>query len=208
MFTRPRVFLWAFALAVNGAIAERPFCAMTDPDEIRLSSSKALCIPVEGCITASFAKVHAVLRSSNLLERVQQVYADQLPEGAKPEFVVHSAGDGRYYYVNNDDERCDIRELWRDTDTNTSFRCAFYVTGERFFGRFESLITLSVMRSSSDSTETMRYVTDVRVCPHSATVRVFLRHMPGVDFYFRRKTAEMRRIISAVFTRLAGPETG
>lgn len=200
--------MWAWMAAASCVSAGPSQRQGPEPDELRLWAAKALRIPVEGCLTASFSKAHAVLQSSNLLEQVQQAYAAQLPVGKKPEFEVMPAGEGRYYYVNKDDERCDIRELWRSTDTNTSFQCAFYVTGERFFGRFESLITLRVTRSSALPPETLSYVTDVRICPHSAAARVLLRHMPGIELYFRKKADEMRRILATIFTHLAGPGTG
>jgi len=176
-----------------------------DADEARLIERHTLRIPVSGCITGSFDKAYSVLLSSNLLDKVQQAYAAQLPPGKRPEFEVWSAGQGLYYYVNKDDERCDIRELWRTTDTNTTVRCAFHVAGERTFGKFESLIYMTVSRNAEVSVEVLNYEADVRVWPHGAIVRLVLRYMPGVELYFRKKTAEMRGIISAVFIRLAGP---
>ena len=197
-------------LAVTAALAAggQTLRSEADADEARLLSLDTLRIPAEGCITGSFAKANQVLLSTNMLERLQEAYAALLPSGEVPEFKVVSAGEGRYFYVNKEGERCDIRELWRCTDTNTFLRCSFYVAGVRFFGRFESLITVTVMRLPSAPTEVLRYQADVRVWPHGAVVRVFLRHMPGVERYFRKKTVEMRRIFSAVFARLAGPEEG
>jgi len=180
----------------------------TDPDEARMLSLKTLRIPVDGCITGSFSKAYGVLQASNLLERVEQAYAMQLPAGQNPEFHVMSQGAGLYYYVNKDGERCDIREVWRRTDTNAQFSCAFYVQGERAFGRFESLIVMKVAARPDKRPEVLTYEADIRVWPHGAVVRVFLRYMPGVERYFKNKTVEMRRIIASVFTRLAGPESG
>jgi hypothetical protein len=188
------------------------FCACTltlppppqaaDADEFRLLSLRVLRIPVAGAITGAFDKAYAVLQTSNVLERVQQAYAANLPAGQKPEFQVMSAGPGRYYYVNKDDERCDIREIWRETDSNTWFRCAFHVTGERTFGTFETLLYMTVAQQTP---EALAYDADIRVWPHGAVIRFILRCLPGVERYFREKTAEMRTTISGVFARLAGP---
>lgn len=184
--------------------ADQPVVKAPDPDEARMLSLKTLRIPVEGCITGSFSKAYGVLQDSNLLERVEHAYANQLPAGQKPEFHVMSQGAGLYYYVNKNGERCDIREVWRRTDTNTQFCCAFYVQGERAFGRFESLIVMKVAARPAALPEMLAYEVDIRVWPHGAVVRVFLRYMPGVERYFQNKTVEMRGIISGIFTRLAG----
>lgn len=174
-----------------------------DVDEMRLLTVKTICIPVEGCITASFINVYAILQSTNLLERIQQAYEAQLPHGEKPEFTVQSEGTGRYFYVNKDNERCDIRELWRATDTTTTFQCSFYVKGKRSFGTFESLIQIHVKRASSVPVETLWYATDIRIRPQCALVRFFFRNLPGIEYYFRKKAAEMKTIISSVILDLA-----
>lgn len=192
------VLLGLLAAAGAWAMTARP---AADADEARLREKRTLRFPVSGSITGAFERAYAVLLATNVLERVQQSYAAQLPEGEEPEFEVMPAGEGRYYYVNKDAERCDIRELWRETDTNSWFRPAFYVTGERTFGRFESLIYMDVQRGEGEAPgDVLHYTTDVRVWPHGAVVRVFLRYMPGVELYFRRKTAEMRGIITTVFS--------
>jgi len=199
----------ALASLVLGAmieVADQPVVKAPDPDEARMLTLKTLRLPVEGCITGSFVKAYGVLQASNLLERVEQAYATQLPVGQKPEFHVMSQGAGRYYYVNKVGERCDIREVWRRTDTNTQFSCAFYVQGERAFGRFESLIIMKAAARPAMRPEMLAYEADIRVWPHGAVVRVFLRYMPGVERYFQNKTVEMRGIISGIFTRLAGSE--
>jgi len=201
-----QVLMCVVFLSVNAAVAEVPSWSIADADEARLSAMKTLRIPVEGCITGSFERACVMLRSSNLLEKIQQAYAAQLPVGAKPEFQVKSAGAGRYFYVNKFNERCDIRELWRMTDTNTWFRCAFYVSGERSFGLFESLIYMTVRRDEGGSPDLLRYTSEVRVWPHGAFVRMLLRYMPGIECYFRAKTAEMRGVMTSVFLNLAGKE--
>lgn len=195
--------LFVVAAAGVWAMTTRP---AADADEARLREKRTLRFPVAGSVTGAFERAYAVLVSTNALERVQQAYAAQLPEGETPEFEVMLASEGRYYYVNKDAERCDIRELWRETDTNSWFRTAFYVTGERTFGRFESLIYMDVRRGEGpEPGEVLHYTTDVRVWPHGAVVRVFLRYMPGVELYFRRKTAEMRGIVTSVFAGMMSP---
>lgn len=163
---------------------------------------KTLNIPVNGVVTGSFGRACAVLRSPDLLERIQQAYVERLPAGQKPEFKVQSAGGGRYFYVNRHGERCDIRELRRELDEGRCFRAAFHVSGERWFGHFESLIYVKVEPVAEDRESHVRYDADVRVWPQGAVVRTVLRGLPGVERYFRRKTADMRSLISGVFVAL------
>jgi len=197
---RSSIVMSIFAFSVVNAVAAS---TRMDMDEMRLLTVKTICIPVEGCITASFINVYAILQSTNLLERIQHAYEAQLPHGEKPEFTVQAEGSGRYFYINKDNERCDIREIWRATDTNTTFQCGFYVKGERSFGTFESLITVHVKQSSMAPVETLWYATDIRIRPQCALVRFFLRNLPGVEYYFRKKAAEMKKIISSVILDLA-----
>ncbi len=185
--------------ATAGLAAAAPQGAVMDADESRLLEKDTLRIHVAGCVTGSFERAYGVLQTSNLLETVQQAYAAQLPVGIKPQFEVKSAGAGRYYYVNKAGERCDIRELWRETDTNTCFMTAFYATGKRTFGTFESLIYLTLARDEQASPKVLVYTVSIRVWPQGALVRVFLRYLPGIDRYFRKKTADLETIFTDVF---------
>lgn len=178
-----------------------------DPAEADLLARRTLCIRVDGVVTGSFDRASAVLGSPDLLERVQRAYAERLPAGQEPEFRVQSAGGGRYFYVNRQGERCDIRELRRELEVGRGFRAAFHVAGERWFGPFESLIYVTVEPVAEARPGQVRYVADVRVWPQGALVRTVLRCMPGVERYFRRKTAEMRTLISGIFVSLAGPSS-
>ena len=200
---------WVTFIAGWGLIAATGECstmplrvAPTDLDEVRILEEHTINIPVEGCVTGSFEKANAVLREINLLDRVQTAYAAQLPSGQKPDFVVHSTGKGQYFYVSKDDERCDIRELWRKTDTNTWFEAAFHVRGGRVCGSFESLVYLTVAREGTTDPEVLRYSADVRVWPHQAWARFLVHYLPGVESYFRLKTTEMRSIMARVFTTI------
>jgi hypothetical protein len=191
----------AAVLAASGEAP--PHAAPTDADELRISACRTIDVPVEGCVTGSLAKAFAVLRETNLLDQVQAAYAAQLPASERPEFVVQSTAPGRYHYVNKDGERCDIRELWRRTDTNSWIEVAFHVQGERRFGTFESLIYLTVSGTTAGPTGVLHYAAKVRAWPHQTWARLLLRYLPGVELYFRMKTAEMRGVITRVFTRLA-----
>ena len=179
-----------------------PRLAPTDTDEVRILEEHTINIPIAGCVTGSFIKANAVLREVNLLDMVQTAYASQLPSGQKPAFVVKSTGKGQYFYISKEDERCDIRELWRLTDTNTWFQAAFHIHGGQICGAFDSLVYLTVSREGVTSPEVLNYSADVRVWPHRAWARFLVRYLPGVECYFRMKTAEMRGIITRVFTCL------
>lgn len=205
MYCSQRLAVALFVLGAVAAAVARPCASEWSAAETNLLARRTLDIPVAGCITGSFARAYAVLQASNLLERIQKAYAAQLPPGERPEFEVRLAEPGHYFYVNRYDERCDIHELRRETDSNTWMRVAFHVAGERSFGRFESLIYLTVARDPRDAEKVLTYDTDVRVWPHGAVVRLFLRYMPGVELYFRKKTAEMRAIITRVFHEMVGP---
>jgi len=195
-------FIAGLALtAASGAYGDVPsLLAPTGADEMRILKERTINIPIEGCVTASFERAYGVLQEANLLDKIQTTYAAQLPSGQKPPFVVHTTGKGQYFYVDKNNERCDICELWRKTDTNTWFQAAFHVSGKRPFGSFESLIYLTVARQPSASPEVLHYSADVRAWPQLSVARFLIRYLPGIDCYFRAKTSEMRGIITRVFT--------
>ena len=193
-------FVCSLAEVASAALPARP--ASTDPDEARILEKRTIDIPVEGCVTGTFERAFAVLGETNLLDSVQSAYAAQLPAGQQPEFVVHSTAPGLYFYVNKNSERCDIRELWRRTDSNRWFQVAFHVRGERSFGPFESLVYLTVAREDAAPPRELHYVAEVRAWPQPFWVRFLAQHLPGIECYFRMKTAEMRGIITRVFARM------
>ena len=187
--------------AATGMLAAVPtYLAPTGADEVRILKEHTINIPIEGCVTASFERAYGVLQDATLLDKVQTTYAAPLPSGQKPPFVVHTTGQGQYFYVDKNNERCDICELWRRTDTNTWFQAAFHVRGKRAFGTFESLIYLTVARQPSATPEVLHYSADVRAWPQLSVARFLIRYLPGIDCYFRAKTSEMRGIITSVFT--------
>ena len=186
------------AAAVYAAVPS--YLVPTGADEARILKEHTINIPIEGCVTASFERAYGILQEADLLDKVQTTYAAQLPSGQTPKFVVHTTGKGQYFYVDKNNGRCDISELWRRTDTNTWFQAAFHVSGKRFFGNFESLIYLTVARQPSASPEVLHYSADVRAWPQLSVARFLIRYLPGIDCYFRAKTSEMRGIITSVFT--------
>ena len=190
----------ALAAATGMRAAVPTYLAPTGADEVRILKEHTINIPIEGCVTASFERAYGVLQEANLLDKVQTTYAAQLPSGQKPSFVVHTTGQGQYFYVDKNNERCDICELWRRTDTNTWFQAAFHVRGKRAFGTFESLIYLTVARQPSATPEVLHYSADVRAWPQLSVARFLIRYLPGIDCYFRAKTSEMRGIFTSVFT--------
>ena len=193
----------AFLLAANLFSLDLPKPPFDEKIESRMIDRHTIHITVSGVVTGEYGKALSILQSTNVLDRIQLAYAALLPEGVKPEFVVHSITNGHYYYVNKNKERSDIYEIRRAGGVHSNlFEGVMYVQGERSFGMFESLITMRVLPDEKAQANLLNYNADVHVYPHCMVLRIFLKCFPGVKRYFRCKTAEMQGIITGIFNHM------
>ena len=142
----------------------------------------------DGDIDVSYAEARNLFLQENILNAVQQAYAQLLEEGEKPEFVVEQHGDRRWSYVNKSGQYSEIIELHRDIEENQAAKLVLYAEGERFFGNFRAVIKVSVHEINA---ATCRYGVTVYAYPENAVSRFFARHLGIAERFFRHKTKEI-----------------
>jgi hypothetical protein len=160
-------------------------------------------VHAEGTAPVPFAQALAMLDRPDLLDAVQAAYTGMLPAGERPEFEVQTTGPGRYHYVNRSNQRSDITELLRGATADGASVLAFHVSGQRFFGAFESVLRVEA-RSTADGLT--RYKVDVYAYPVSTVPRFLARHLRLVERYFHGKTRDMIPLVTRICTELCAAE--
>jgi hypothetical protein len=155
-----------------------------------------------GVVAVAFEQVYHALMRSNVLEEVAAVYHQELPAGEKPALVVTPlAGPpaGRYA-VDWQTKRAQVRDVWRQTDTNSFFEGGYVMTGQRYFGAFETVLVVHVKRTPAGQAA---FRADVLIYPHNGMVRFSVKHLLPVDAYFRKIMQELGAKIRHICTVLS-----
>jgi hypothetical protein len=159
----------------------------------------------QGTIPVDFRAALGVLMQSNLLDRVQQEYANSLPAGQTPEFTLQPLGSNAWSFVNRQNQRSEVHEVARHFAGTNALFAVFYAKGERFFGLFESLTMIRVTPASEGQ---VSYTVEVRAYPHQAVSRFVIRHLGLVERFFRNKTKELEGVTARICQRLCAAAAG
>ena len=151
-----------------------------------------------GMVAVAYEQVYAALMRTNILKDVERAYLRELPAGAKTNMTITALHAKGLYAVDWKDERAEVWDVWRQSDTN-SFRGGFIITGERFFGSFETVMTIFVQRAPGGQA---RFQVDVLVYPHNGLVRFLFNNVFSVEDYFRDVLIEMSDEIKRLCTNL------
>ncbi len=172
-------------------------CALLERNTIRVQAGGEL--PVD------FNQALQALSQSNLLDRVQEEYANSLPPGQQPEFVLQPAGSNTWSYVNRAGQYSEVCEVARTRAANGDLLAVFYARGERFFGLFESLTMIRVAPTAEGR---IRYEVEVLAYPHQPVCRFVARHLRLVERFFHNKTREIEGVSIRICSRLCRPDLG
>lgn len=159
-----------------------------------------------GEISVAYARVYGALMLSNMLENVQAVYLHELPAGAKTNLLITPQGGRGHFRVEWNGEPADVRDVWRQTDTNNFFEGGFVIIGERFFGSFETVMNIHIQRMEDDHAS---FRADVLIYPHNGVIRFIFSNVLSVESYFRRTmqdmSAEMKRLCTSLAQQDVAP---
>jgi hypothetical protein len=161
-----------------------------------------ICAETTGTVSVSIQSAISVLQQPSFLTRVQEEYEKMLPPGKHPEFVVQQSSTNTWFFINDHQERTDITEVAKRLTEPDTFDLAYYTHGRRFFGSYQALIQIRLIRTG-DSTG---YTVAVYAYPENSFGRFFARHLQLVEKYFRSKTAEISGLAVQISTRLCNPE--
>jgi hypothetical protein len=173
--------------------------------------SRAMCqgsrlrLVATGEVAVAYERAFEKLMHTNILMDVQAVYHSELKPGEKTNLVITALGRSGHYYVDWKDERADVEDVWRATDTNSFFEGGFVITGERYFGDFETVLNVRVQRLAGGNAG---FCADVQIYPHNGLIRFIFNNLLSVEDYFRDTMVEMSAEIRRVCTALCRPPPG
>lgn len=166
-----------------------------------LARSGNIVLNSHGHLNLAFADAARILTNSNLLPLVQATYAEMLPEGETPEFVINEVSNGIYQYTNQAGQPTRIETVHLYASTNDRIVCIYYSEGRRFFGNYRSVCFIEVRPAGSNE---VTFAVSVYARPESGVVRLAAHCMP-VKTFFRLKTQELTDLISAICLQILNP---
>ncbi len=192
--------------ALAGAVGASPTALVervrAHPLAESVLTNRYILLEAEGDVAIDFRLARRAFDRDDLLAAVQQEYSRQLPEGETPEFSIEQTRPGHYAYVNRKGRTSEITELLR-TRAPGGINLVLHARGERFFGWFQSLVV--VHTHPVDKTRS-GYRVRVYAYPERGVSRFLARHLPMVDWYFRRKTRSITKLATDICIALCEQE--
>lgn len=200
------LFGLAAAPRAETPVNEAAFAELLAPhaESAALLKRRTIRVQVRGCVAADFPAVCAIFERAGFLDRVQAAYRASLAENEKPAFTLTPVGDGRWIFENDEGQRAPVAEAVPATGNDGVLRVALYASGERSFGRFESL---TLIEARADGDGRLEYAALVHAFPHGAIQRFFIRNLGLIERYFRRETQKLESFVERVARHLAPAES-
>jgi hypothetical protein len=170
---------------------------LNDPSVTGLLAKK--CIQVETCgvLPMRFDSAVDLLSQPDLVQRIEAEYRRSVAKDGQSEFPIIGTGSGDYHYVNEKNQRTDIKELYRKQTSDTTFDLIYHATGKNYFGKYEVLIHIRAIDAGKAGT---LYIAAIHAYPHNAPLRFLARRTGTTERFFRRKT----QLIARISTRICG----
>ena len=203
-------FLLAAALLLGIAAAARADEETPLPAWSTSLVSSAMCdgskihLVVTGTVAVAFDRACAVLLKPDILEKIEALYRRELPPGEPGKLEVTRLETNGHYRVRWKTDLADVRDVWRATDTTRFFEGGYVLTSERFFGSFETVLVVRVMRTPEDQAS---FRADILVYPHNGFIRFLFSTVLSVESHFRRTTAELSAEFQRICTSLCREES-
>jgi hypothetical protein len=135
----------------------------------------------------SFADATALVERDSLLADVVGAYREVKGSGKKQRrFTIRPVARHAYVYVNSKDQEREIHELYRGQgpDGQTA-EIVYYASGGSFFGRFHSLVHVSLAAATPSE---VAYDVNVYAYPEARVTRFVTKRLWLVRRYFQNKT--------------------
>lgn len=174
-----------------------------DTGSVAVLARPCIVVTTTGRMDLAYAGMARVFASPDLLGDMQREYAQQLPAGEQPEFVIHQQAPGSYHYVNRLGQESFIREVHRGEHEGPVTELVLHTWGRRFFGRYEAVIHIAVQPGEGPE---LGYRAVVYAYPENGVSRFLARHLGLVERYFRSKTAEIESLSVRLGAALCAPE--
>jgi hypothetical protein len=195
------LFFCTASLSAHGVLPQK---AQVDLDVQEVLKKKPLTLEAGGETDIPFRKALDFFEKGDILVLVQKEYAAMLEPGKEPEFTIEQTSSNVYQYVNIENEKSVIREVYREYSSTGDFHLVYYAYGERFFGDFQSVIHVAAAECSNPGTT---YDVTVYAHPENRFLRFVVRHIGVVRRYFENKTADIIEMSLEVCKRIVTKST-
>ena len=180
-----RIVLQILALLLAAASYGKDTAALIkDAEASKILEKKCIRLGTSEVLKVDFETACSVLRQSDLVEAIQEEFAQTIAEDGKVEFPIIDEGGGKYYYENEKGKRTDVRELYRKRTDEHTFDYVVWARGKRFFGGFDVVIHLQVADAGFQG---IIYSVYTHAYPHNWATRFSARNIGTTKRYFRRK---------------------
>lgn len=198
----PQLIALVLALASGRAAALDTAALLDDPSALKLLSKQCIRAEAYGVMPVPFAAAEELLGTPDLIKRIQNEYRRSVSKNGTVDFPVEESGPGTFYYLNEKDQRTDIRELCRRPTSDATFDLVYLAAGKRFFGDYEVLIHIRAIDAGTAGTV---YTAEINAYPHNLPMRFLTRWFGSTERYFQRKTALTARIATRICADLSPP---
>ncbi|MCF7817752.1 MAG: hypothetical protein K9M54_07705 [Kiritimatiellales bacterium] len=174
---------------------------LDDPAMVALLAKKCIRAETCGVLPVRFEAVADLLRQPDLIWMIQDEYGRSVSKGGKNEFPIIGTGNGAYHYINEKNQRTDIKELYRRQTSDSTVDLVYHASGKRYFGKYEVLIHVRAIDAGTAGT---LYLAAIHAYPHNPPLRFFARKFGSTERYFQRKTAMIARISTRICEGMCG----
>lgn len=173
---------------------------VNDTSALALLKEKCISTETSGVVPVRFDIACSILSKPDLYQMVQDEYASSVSKDGTVDFPIITTKPGHYYYINRENQRTDIVELYRQQTETGVFDVILMASGKRFFGTYDVLIHVQVLDAA---TAGVAYVADVHAFPHNGTMRFIARRFGVVERYFKKNTNEIQWLAKKLGTGLS-----
>lgn len=185
----------SFGIGAADLLDDRAAKAVLAKNCIRLGTSELL--PID------FQTACRVLEQSELVQAVQEEFAQSVSGDGKVEFPIIENGDGTFHYTNEKQQRTNLAELYRKQTDPHSFDYIVWASGKRFFGDYDVVIHLQVVDAAPAG---IVYSVTTHAYPHNWLTRFSARRIGVTKRYFKKKMRLISTIAREIGTGLCEKE--
>lgn len=173
---------------------------LNDSAEMELLQKNCIRAETSGVVPIRFDTACEILTQPDLYQMLQDEYARSVSKNGKVDFPIIETKPGHYYYVNADNQRTDIVELYRQQTEAGVFDVVLKASGKRFFGHYDVIIHVQILDAVDAG---VTYFADVNAYPYNGAMRFIARRLGMVERYFKKNTDDILWVARKIGTGLS-----
>jgi hypothetical protein len=171
-----------------------------DASARELLEKKCIRAATSGMVPVSYDSATRILAQEDLLNIVQAEYARSISKEGTVKFPIIETAPGKFYYINEKNQRTDIIELYRSQSEDGAFDIILQASGKRFFGLYDVIIHVRILDASAAG---VAYTAKVHAYPHNGSMRFLARRLGTIERYFRKNTSNIEGLACNIGQGLA-----